>query len=684
MSSVDISSTNDVTSTAASDTNGSFVTASGGAHQHGTIVLTTDSIIRECIKQGFYRNPICNEKLYLHNRGYDAIAPTAFEPYTDVKVLWLEGNGLSSLPCGSGYTQVRPPVRLDPFEAEYAAAEAAVQHVDPNATAPPLSVHPPDAPTPNRDAGKAAALPLAADVAPEDRDAFSSLYPTVRQLYLHNNIFRAMPDLSRFERLDAVNLSGNFFTAVEPHCAAYDAAAQLYQTNEAAADARVSPSKSLQREQEAQRLLRLGGSASHDTHAPGQSAVAGELTVVATSEEARRQRAAQLERQRRTADAYSLFCPHDPLPEREEAGAEGPEHRRGSLPSFSRQPPPPAPEYRNPFSSLRTLNLAGNRLESFEDCLGLLCYRAVAVLDLSHNHITDGDALLLILERMPRLQSLKLSGNPLVRTLTRYRKRVLSRCKGLLHLDDRPVFTEERRLVTAWAIGGDDGEEKERHAMQLEKGAAEKKRLDDFRRLLSQHQRAAGTATTSAAPHEEYINAITTVAALSAAADTANSHRRGPSRRGGRQPRPRLGRSAASDPDSSPTSSDSEEEETETEAEAEDVAFAGQRTALATATRIIDTAAGNPVATLVDISPLHLGRDGDGAVQHTIAALHENKPPRPASLASQASSPPQRQQDALSPRVLSSNQRVVNVEQRDGGGGGHDDDDVDIFVPGAA
>ncbi|TPP41157.1 Leucine rich repeat family protein [Leishmania donovani] len=502
MSSTDIRSTNDITSTVVSDTNESFATSSGGANSTAN-TLTTDGIIRECIKQGFYRNPICNEKLYLHNRGYDSIAPTAFEPYTDVKVLWLEGNGLSVLPCGGGYTQVRPPARVDPFASELEAAEAEraavpaeplAQHVDPNTEA----MRHQDALSPDSVAEKESSLPLAADVPPADRDAFSSLYPTVRQLYLHNNLFRSMPDLSRFERLDTVNLSGNFFKTVEPHCAHYDSAVRQHHASEVADG--TSPT--------------AGGTAPSE-----------DLTVVALPEDAKRQRAVQLERYRHTTDVFS-------------------------------QPPPPAPEHRNPCSSLRSLNLAGNRLQGFEDCLGLLCYRSLAVLDLSHNHIADGEALLLILERLPRLQSLKLSGNPLVRSLPRYRKRVLSRCKRLLHLDDRPVFAEERRVVTAWAIGGDDGEEKERHAIQEERAAAEKQRLEDFRRLISRHQRAGAAE----APHEDYINAITTVAALSTAADTADSRGRNRAGRSSRETGQRHGRPPTSELDSSSTSSESEDD----------------------------------------------------------------------------------------------------------------------------
>ena len=637
MSSADIASTNDVTSTAAaSETSGSFAT---DAASHVTHALTTDAIVRECIKQGFYRNPICNEKLYLHNRGFDSIAPTAFEPYTDVKVLWLEGNGFSSLPCGAAYVQVQPPIRADPF-ADVAegkkdnkdAAEVKQQsehHVDPSrlGTLEPSSAAPPRS------------LPLPADIPPEKRDAFSSLYPTVRQLYLHNNLFRVMPDLSRFQRLDSVNLSGNFFSAIVPHCVHWDR----------------------KKTTEASEAFPPTGEETEESK---------NVALVPSADDAAARRSAQLEQYRRMADEHAILCEHCPLPEREEEETPAVDRRNTSSqthlattaaaaasatattadvpiaatrPYVPRQPSVPDPEYRNPCSSLRNLNVAGNRLETFEDCLGLLSYKALTVLDLSHNSIQDGEALLLILERLRRLQSLKLSGNPLVRTLPRYRKRVLSRCKQLLYLDDRPVFDEERRLVTAWARAGDDGEEKERCLIRQEKEAAEKKRLDDFRRLIARHNDAAD----GEAPHADYVRAVTTAAALSAAADTApaitttittresagrshrflrQSHRCAPESR-----RP------SSDPDNSPTSSESDDDD-------------------------------DDGSTDMSAGAATVGGDGD-----RIAMRVQENTNKPARRGASREGPT---------RVLSSNQRIAEEEPPAHKGSGDEDSDGDIFVPG--
>jgi len=41
-------------------------------------------------------------------------------------------------------------------------------------------------------------------------------------------------------------------------------------------------------------------------------------------------------------------------------------------------------------------------------------------------------------------------GNPVVKDIKHYRKTIIAKCKALRYLDDRPVFEEERRRVTAW------------------------------------------------------------------------------------------------------------------------------------------------------------------------------------------------------------------------------------------
>ena len=41
--------------------------------------------------------------------------------------------------------------------------------------------------------------------------------------------------------------------------------------------------------------------------------------------------------------------------------------------------------------------------------------------------------------------------NTVVKDIKHYRKTIISQCVHLKYLDDRPVFDDERRRVTAWA-----------------------------------------------------------------------------------------------------------------------------------------------------------------------------------------------------------------------------------------
>ncbi|KAG5470884.1 hypothetical protein CUR178_02190 [Leishmania enriettii] len=57
--------------------------------------MTKDVIVASCKANGGYTAPGLNDQLFLHCRGFTAIQN--LEPYTSVKVLWLEQNALSTL-----------------------------------------------------------------------------------------------------------------------------------------------------------------------------------------------------------------------------------------------------------------------------------------------------------------------------------------------------------------------------------------------------------------------------------------------------------------------------------------------------------------------------------------------------------------------------------------------------------
>ncbi|TNJ28532.1 putative Phosphatase 1 regulatory subunit [Giardia muris] len=144
--------------------------------------------------------------------------------------------------------------------------------------------------------------------------------------------------------------------------------------------------------------------------------------------------------------------------------------------------------------NLETLNLSGNMLESYEDLLGLVeatgpdgvvvpVCQNVSVLDLSRNRIETPD-IVKILNRLPNLKVLNLMNNPLTRSMSMYRKTVIHACPNLTYLDDRPVFDDERRAVTAYFRGGPEAELAERRLCLAEKRAEESAQFVSMRAFL--------------------------------------------------------------------------------------------------------------------------------------------------------------------------------------------------------
>lgn len=99
---------------------------------------------------------------------------------------------------------------------------------------------------------------------------------------------------------------------------------------------------------------------------------------------------------------------------------------------------------------LTSLNLANNHLSTYDGIVELLNYPSLQTVDLQHNRIDD-PAVVEIFAQMPALRVLYLMGNPCVKQIKHYRKTIISKCKDLRYLDDRPVFDDERRRVDAWA-----------------------------------------------------------------------------------------------------------------------------------------------------------------------------------------------------------------------------------------
>lgn len=134
-------------------------------------------------------------------------------------------------------------------------------------------------------------------------------------------------------------------------------------------------------------------------------------------------------------------------------------------------------------SKLSTLHLASNRLVTLEDIEHLKECDSISVVDLSNNKIDDPE-IVEVFAAMKGLRVLHLSGNPAIRKIDHYRKTMVSRCKSLTYLDDRPVFDDERRCCEAWVRGGAEEEKAERARIKQEKEDKERRNREAFQKML--------------------------------------------------------------------------------------------------------------------------------------------------------------------------------------------------------
>jgi len=142
--------------------------------------------------------------------------------------------------------------------------------------------------------------------------------------------------------------------------------------------------------------------------------------------------------------------------------------------------------------ALSTLHLAQNRLSNVEHLEGLLKCPSLCCLDLRNNGLSVTEHFIdRILSQMPNLRVLylmatnKLSpANSIDDGLKHYRKTVIAKCPNLRHLDDRPVFEDERRCCTAWFEGGVEGERRQRLQIKKEKQAKQEANHAVFAKLM--------------------------------------------------------------------------------------------------------------------------------------------------------------------------------------------------------
>lgn len=103
---------------------------------------------------------------------------------------------------------------------------------------------------------------------------------------------------------------------------------------------------------------------------------------------------------------------------------------------------------------LENLNLASNRVVNLEDITALQDLPAMTNVDISHNLIETVEGVVEFWSELKILKVLRNHGNPGIRNVAHYRKRLVNALPSLSYLDERPVFPVERKSFKAWEEGG--------------------------------------------------------------------------------------------------------------------------------------------------------------------------------------------------------------------------------------
>jgi len=106
-------------------------------------------------------------------------------------------------------------------------------------------------------------------------------------------------------------------------------------------------------------------------------------------------------------------------------------------------------------AKLEQVNLSRNCLSDLQVLEALRPLSKLTNVDVSHNLFEESEG---VVERWaeicPQIRLLRYFGNPGVRSVEHYRKRLINALPQLSYLDERPVFPIERKSSMAWAEGG--------------------------------------------------------------------------------------------------------------------------------------------------------------------------------------------------------------------------------------
>lgn len=128
---------------------------------------------------------------------------------------------------------------------------------------------------------------------------------------------------------------------------------------------------------------------------------------------------------------------------------------------------------------LSSLNLSRNLLATSEDLQELGRCAQLTNVDVSHNRIEDPDVLA-VLQKVPQLRALRITGNAVVSKTKFFRKVYISSLPQLAFLD-RPIFPMERAAVTAWQAGGNEAELQAKRSFVDRENDERRRTLQEFR-----------------------------------------------------------------------------------------------------------------------------------------------------------------------------------------------------------
>lgn len=141
---------------------------------------------------------------------------------------------------------------------------------------------------------------------------------------------------------------------------------------------------------------------------------------------------------------------------------------------------------------LHTLEIDHNRLKDAASIEGLLAVKdSIGVLNLADNKFED-ESLFEVIFKLPNLGVLKLEGNEIARTMSGYRRKIITTLTNLNYLDSQPVTAQERRIAIVYLANGPSAAMQERIKIKEEKEAEDERNRKQQRRIYRETARKQG------------------------------------------------------------------------------------------------------------------------------------------------------------------------------------------------